>query len=102
MTTAITIISWTFQIYEFLILIRVLLSWLPGLPGRTGNINPNRPAIDHPLIRILNQITEPVLAPLRRLIPPIGGAIDISPVIALILLEILRTVLVRLLLGLVP
>jgi YggT family protein len=92
MTTAITIVSWMFQIYEFLILIRVLLSWL--------NTNPNRPALDHPLVQILNQITDPVLAPLRRLIPPIGGAIDISPVIALILLEILRTILVRLLLGL--
>ena len=92
MSTAITIISWVFQIYEFLILIRVLLSWI--------NVNPNRPAFDHPLIQILNRITDPVLAPLRRLIPPIGGAIDISPVIALILLEILRTILVRLLLGL--
>jgi YggT family protein len=92
MTMATAIISWVFQIYEFLILIRVLLSWV--------NVNPSRPAFDHPLIRVLNRITDPVLAPLSRVIPPIGGTIDITPVIALILLEIVRSLLVRLLVGL--
>ncbi|MGC9335369.1 MAG: YggT family protein, partial [Anaerolineae bacterium] len=72
MSTLITIISWLFQIYEFLILIRVLLSWV--------NVNPYRPTLDHPLIEVLHRITDPVLMPLRRIIPPIGGAIDISPV----------------------
>jgi len=100
MAIAITIISWVFQVYEFLILIRVLLSWFPGLPGRAGNVDPDRPALDHPVIRVLNQITDPVLAPLRRLIPPIGAAIDISPVIALILLEIIRRILIGILLRL--
>lgn len=86
------VISFIFQAYEFLILIRVLLSWV--------NVNPYRPAIDHPIVDLLYRITDPVLQPLRRVIPPIGGAIDISPVIALILLEILRQVIVRILLGL--
>lgn len=86
------VISFLFQAYEFLILIRVLLSWV--------NVNPYRPAIDHPLVDILYRITDPVLQPLRRVIPPIGGAIDISPVVALILLEIMRQLIVRLLLGL--
>jgi YggT family protein len=79
------IVSLFLQIYEFLILIRVLLSWI--------NVNPTRPGIDHPAVRVLNRVTDPVLAPLRRLIPPIGGTIDVSPVVALILLEILRRVL---------
>jgi len=92
MSTIINIISWVFQIYEFLILIRVLLSWI--------NVNPYRPAIDHPLVRILYRITDPVLEPLRRIIPPIGGAIDISPVVALLLLEVLRQIIIRVLLGL--
>jgi YggT family protein len=89
MFTVIRIISFVFQIYEFLILIRVLLSWI--------NVNPYRPAVDHPIIRILYQITDPVLIPLRRIIPPIGGAIDISPMIALFILEIARRILVSVL-----
>jgi YggT family protein len=92
MATVITVVSLVFQVYEFLILIRVLLSWV--------NVNPYSPVIDHPLVRILNQITDPVLGPLRRIIPPIGGAIDISPVVALIGLEIVRAIVVSLLRGL--
>jgi YggT family protein len=92
MTTLATILSFLFQIYSFLILIRVLLSWV--------NVNPYRPVTDHPAVRILHQITDPVIVPLQRVIPLIGGTIDISPVVALILLEILRRVLVGLLLGL--
>lgn len=92
MSTVITLVSFVFQLYEFLILIRVLLSWV--------NVNPYRPVIDHPLVRVLHQVTDPVLEPLRRIIPPIGGAIDISPVVALIGLEIVRTILISLLRGL--
>jgi YggT family protein len=92
MSTLIAIISWLFQIYEFLILIRVLLSWI--------NVNPYRPTLDHPLVELLHRITDPVLMPLRRIIPPIGGAIDISPVVALLLLEILRQVVIRFLIAL--
>jgi len=40
------------------------------------------------------------LAPLRRLIPPIGGTVDISPVVALIILEVVRRILVSVLVGL--
>jgi YggT family protein len=92
MSTLITIISLAFQIYQFLILIRVLLSWV--------NTNPYRSRIDHPAIRLLYQVTDPVLAPLRRLIPPVGGTVDISPVVALIGLEIIRRIVVGLLAGL--
>jgi len=92
MGTIASIVSFLFQVYTFLIFIRVLLSWV--------NIDPYRPVIDHPLIGILNRITDPVLQPLRRIIPPIGGTLDISPVVALFLLEILRRVIVSLLLRL--
>ena len=92
MSTVASIVSLIVQIYEFLILIRVLLSWI--------NVNPYRPTIDHPAIRILQRLTDPVLEPVRRLIPPIGGTLDISPVVVLILLEIARRLLVSFLLGL--
>ena len=92
MHTVATVVSILIQVYEFLLLIRVLLSWI--------NVDPYRPVIDHPVVDILQRITDPVLAPLRRLIPPIGGAVDISPVVALIILEVLRRILVSVLVGL--
>ena len=91
MHTVATIVSLLIQVYEFLLLIRVLLSWI--------NVDPYRPVIDHPVVDILHRITDPVLAPLRRLIPPVGGAVDISPVVALIILEVLRRILVSVLAG---
>lgn len=92
MYTAARVISLIIQIYQFLILIRVLLSWV--------NVNPYRPVINHPAVQILYQITDPVLQPLRRLIPPIGGTLDISPVVAIIALEIVNRILTGILLGL--
>lgn len=91
MLTVVRIVSLVFQAYQFLILIRVLLSWV--------NVNPYGRAINHPLIDLLYRLTDPVLEPLRRLIPPIGGMLDISPIVAMILLEVVRQVIVRLLLS---
>lgn len=84
-----SIVSFILQLYAFLILIRVLLSWV--------NTNPYQPRIDHPAIQLLYRVTDPVLKPLQRLIPPVGGAVDISPIVALIILEIVRRILVGLL-----
>ena len=46
------------------------------------------------LTAFLYQATEPILAPIRRFVPPMGG-LDLSPMIALILLSILTRVLLR-------
>ncbi|MGD9048309.1 MAG: YggT family protein [Anaerolineae bacterium] len=86
------VVSGVIFLYQFLIFVRVLLTWV--------NPDPYRPTIDHPLIRLLQRVTDPVLAPLRRIIPPIGGTVDISPIVALVILEILRRILSSLLLGL--
>ncbi len=83
------IVSVLFRVYEFLIFVRVLLSWI--------NSDPYRPVVTHPVVQILYRITDPVLAPLRRVIPPVGGALDISPIVALFALEILRLILVSIL-----
>jgi YggT family protein len=85
------IVSVLFRVYEFLIFVRVLLTWI--------NSDPYRPVVTHPAVRILHRITEPVLAPLRRIIPPVGGGLDISPIVALFALEILRLILVSILRG---
>jgi YggT family protein len=89
MLIVIQIVSYAFMIYEFLILIRVLLSWVSvgGYSRWTY----------HPIVRWLYRLTDPVLVPLQRLIPPLGGAIDISPMIALFLLEIIRRIVVSVL-----
>ena len=76
-----------FQALSFAIIARALLSWF--------NLGPS-----HPLVRILYDITEPVLAPLRRVVPMIG-MFDITPIVALILLDIIRRVLVDVLIRVV-
>jgi len=61
--------------YFVLIIARVLVSWI-GSQSR------------HPLIPLIYQLTEPVLKPITKLIPPLGG-IDLSPLFALIALRFL-------------
>lgn len=92
MSILISAISWLFQLYTLLILARVFLSWVKPDPY-------GRP-IDHPLVRLLNRVTDPVLVPLQKLIPPIGGTLDISPIAALIILEVVRRIVVMLLTSL--
>jgi YggT family protein len=74
-----------FTLLSLAILARVLLSWLRVSPY-------------HPAVGLLYRITEPILAPLRRVIPPIG-MVDISPIIALILLQIIQQILVAMIRG---
>ena len=70
------------EIYTFVLLIRILASWIP-------NLDPY-----NPIVRLLYQATEPVLDPARKLIPPIG-MIDISPIVVFIVLGIVRDLLVQ-------
>ncbi|OGW91830.1 MAG: hypothetical protein A3D28_01305 [Omnitrophica bacterium RIFCSPHIGHO2_02_FULL_63_14] len=70
----------------WLILIRALLSW----------VNPDP---YNPIVRFIESVTEPLLAPFRRLIPAYKVGIDLSPVFALLLLYFLKIFLVRTLLG---
>ena len=65
--------------FYWLILIRALLSWVSPDPF-------------NPIVQILNRATEPVLAPIRRLMP--NMAIDISPIIAFLAIMFLKTFLV--------
>lgn len=63
------------RLYFFAILIYVILSWV----GRDPN---------NPVVRLLAALVEPVLAPVRRLLPSIGG-LDLSPLLVLLLLQAL-------------
>lgn len=73
-------------LYFYAILIRALLSW----------VNPDP---YNPVVQFLVRITEPVMAPFRRLIPPISG-FDLSPIIVLLLVEFGKNILVGWLLSL--
>ncbi|MBF0124591.1 MAG: YggT family protein [Magnetococcales bacterium] len=74
-----TLLVGALQLYSWILIIRVLLSW----------VNPDP---RHPLVQLLLRMTEPVLQPLRRWIPPLSG-LDLSPLLALFLLTILQRVL---------
>lgn len=72
-----------FLALEISILIRILMTWIP-------NLNP-----DNPIVQIIRSITDPILEPARRLIPPIGG-LDFSPIVVLLLLSVLQSLVTRL------
>lgn len=76
------IVHWLIQLYVILIFGRIILSWFPMSPGSAlGPVN-----------QFLYSVTEPVLGPVRRILPPVRmGAVglDLSPFIVLVGLQIL-------------
>ena len=64
------------QLYSYVILARVLLSWIP-------NIDRSNPTIDN-IIRVIYDITEPVLRPIRNALPPTNMGFDFSPLIVFV------------------
>lgn len=66
------------DLYSLIVLGAVIMSWLP-IDRR------NRLAV------ILQRLTEPALAPIRRVLPPVGG-LDLSPMVLLVALQVLRRV----------
>jgi len=70
-------------IYIWVIIIGAVISW----------VNPDP---YHPVVRVIDRLTEPVLRPIRRVLPPISG-LDFSPVVAIFIVYLLQGVLVPLL-----
>jgi YggT family protein len=77
------IITWTFGILQIALIVRVISSWV-------------RVSEYSRWIRWTIPLTEWLLRPLRNLIPPLGGMIDLSPLVAFLVLAILRSVLLGL------
>lgn len=74
------IICSALEIFTFLVYARVILSWFPANPnGAFGQIS-----------RVIYQITDPVLLPVRRALPLVGP-LDLSPIVVVIGLSILRS-----------
>src|SRR6476661_10284837 len=79
-----------FLVYIILLFVRILLSWIPRIP-----YNPTLSAV----INFIHEVTDPYLNLFRRILPPVGGggfALDLSPIIAVFLLLIVRSVVVGL------
>jgi YggT family protein len=74
-------------VYMWIIVIRAVLSW----------VNPDP---YNPIVRFIHQVTEPVMAPIRRWMPIRGLGIDFSPIIILLVIVFLQSFLVKSLLEL--
>ena len=79
------IVNQVFYFYYLIIILRIFLSWIPNIDWSAQPF------------AFLRSITDPVLNIFRGIIPPIGGMLDISPVFAIILLQIVQIAVVNLL-----
>jgi YggT family protein len=77
-----TFINILFYVLWAAILGRVIISWI--------NLSP-----DNPVVVLIYGITEPILAPIRRVLPPMG-MLDLSPMVALIIMIIIQQAILRL------
>ena len=70
------VVQWIFGILQIALFARVIASWFRGSPSRWW-------------VRWSYTLTEPMLRPLRQLIPPVGGTLDLTPLVAYFLLVLL-------------
>ena len=86
MDSLIFLVQWAATLFSILVFARVIISWM----GRGSA---------HPLVLLVYRLTEPVLAPVRSVLPSFGG-LDFSPVLVLILIQVLERVLIQVLINL--
>jgi YggT family protein len=76
------LVSWTFTILKIALLVRVISSWLPVSPYSVW-------------VRWSYVLSEPILVPMRRIVPNLGG-LDVTPILAYFLLNLTESLLFRL------
>jgi YggT family protein len=80
---AVGFIAWLLDLYSWVIIAAALISWVSPDPR-------------NPIVAFLRRVTEPVLEPVRRLLPPWKtGGLDLSPLIVLIAIQIIERVILR-------
>ncbi len=80
-------ISLLFYFYYILLIIRIFLTWIPSIRW------------EQQPFAWMRSVTDPFLNIFRGIIPPIGGVLDISPILAIVLLQIMQGLIVGLLNG---
>lgn len=80
----VAIIKTLFSVYTLMLLANVLGMWFPNMAH-------------HPIMRAIRVYTDPYLNIFRKIIPPLGGMIDLSPIIAFLCLQLLEALLLKLL-----
>jgi YggT family protein len=73
------------NLYTMVIFVYVLMSWIPSQGQTVSQIR-----------GVLGKICDPYLNLFRKFIPPIGGTVDISPIIAVVVLQLVMQLVVRL------
>ena len=64
------------ELYTLIVFVAIVASWM-------------RPPPSNPIVQFVHALTEPALAPIKRLVPPVGG-LDFSPMVLLIGLQLLK------------
>lgn len=80
------LVQFLFELYSFILLARVLSTWI--------NLDP----YTNPIVRLLYQLTEPLLEPIRRVLPS-AGMMDFSPIVGFIVITIAERIVVSLMLS---
>ena len=83
-----SILAYLVEAYVLVLIVRALLSWFPARPGSAL----------FGIARALDSVTEPVLRPIRRVLPPIragGMGIDLSIIIVIIVAQVIVVPLLR-------
>ena len=76
-----TLVDLVLSAYMWIIIGRAIISWVNADPY-------------NPIVRFLHQVTEPLLARIRRVVPILGGGIDFSPMILIVAVMFLRSFIV--------
>lgn len=80
--SAILVMGTLLKIYFWSLLVMIIASWIA-------------PGSGHPALALVNQISEPLMKPFRSLLPPMGG-LDLSPILAFMVLQVLSIVVAHL------
>lgn len=84
-TSIIQVVNIVFEVLIWLVIIRCILSFVRHNPYQ-------------PLIRFVYDVTEPIMAPFRKLIPAAGG-LDFSPIVVLLVLSLAQSIVIRILVS---
>ena len=86
-------LSFILNIIWWIFLIMIIMSWLISF-----NVINTRNQFVASIWRVLNQITDPILKPIRRIIPPVGG-LDLSPLIVFVIIFFLQNLIASIAVG---